>query len=239
MRVDGRNGKVAFLVARLVAQIGTGAGGLAVESAFRCVAGLPLSLAGLDAVVAVVHARVVGDPVEDEELRFRPEVGDVADAARLEVPFRLLRDEARIARVGFPGDRIDDVADEREGLVPGERVHRRGVGMGIHPRMDDPSNPSPSSNTTSVNSARGTVKCCQRPMKSMNFRSTITAFLSCAYPITSFAFGMVVASRAPRGGAHKFCACYRTLDVQAVDRTPRVALYIFVYFALDAPLVNH
>src|SRR6059058_6066203 len=111
--------------------------------------------------------------------------------------------------------------------------------MGIHPRMDDPSNPSPSSNTASVNSARGTVKCCQRPMKSMNFRSTITAFLSCAYPITSFAFGMVVASRAPRGGAHKFCACYRTLDVQAVDRTPRVALYIFVYFALDAPLVNH
>src|SRR3954468_9029536 len=62
--------------------------------------------------------------------------------------------------------------------------------MGIHPRMDDPSKPSPSSNTASVNSASGTVKCCQRPMKSMNFRSTITARLSCAYPITSFAFGM-------------------------------------------------
>src|SRR5581483_10821127 len=64
--------------------------------------------------------------------------------------------------------------------------------IGIQPRIDEPSNPRPSSNTPSVSSASGMVKCCHRPRKSMNFRSTITAFLSCAYPITSFAFGMLV-----------------------------------------------
>ena len=62
--------------------------------------------------------------------------------------------------------------------------------MGAHPRIEDPSNPSPSSKTASVSSAMGMVKCCQRPMKSMNFRSTITAFLSAANPRTSLPFGI-------------------------------------------------
>src|SRR5512132_1555026 len=34
----------------------------------------------------------------------------------------------------------------------------------------------------------GTAKCCQVPMKSMNFRSTISMFLLLAKPRTSFAF---------------------------------------------------
>src|SRR5512140_3354503 len=63
--------------------------------------------------------------------------------------------------------------------------------MGIHPRIDEPSNPRPSSKTASVSSASGMLKCCQSPMKSMNLRSTITAFLSAAYPMTSLALGMV------------------------------------------------
>src|SRR5712664_1199494 len=62
--------------------------------------------------------------------------------------------------------------------------------MGAQPRMEDPSKPSPSSKTASVNSAIGMVKCCQRPTKSMNFRSTITAFLSCASPTTSLPFAI-------------------------------------------------
>src|SRR5229473_1587722 len=62
--------------------------------------------------------------------------------------------------------------------------------MGIQPRIEEPSKPSPSSNTPSVSSAMGMVKCCHRPRKSMNLRSTITAFLSCARPRTSFAFFM-------------------------------------------------
>src|SRR5438067_13223983 len=62
--------------------------------------------------------------------------------------------------------------------------------IGTQPRIEEPSNPRPSSNTPSVNSAIGMVKCCQRPRKSMNFRSTITACLSFANPITSLPFGM-------------------------------------------------
>src|SRR2546430_3896270 len=34
--------------------------------------------------------------------------------------------------------------------------------IGIHPRIEEPSNPSPSSKTASVSSAMGMVKCCQR-----------------------------------------------------------------------------
>src|SRR5260370_5156762 len=62
--------------------------------------------------------------------------------------------------------------------------------MGIQPRIDDPSNPRPSSNTASVSSAMGMVKCCHSPRKSMNFRSTMTACLSFASPMTSFPFGI-------------------------------------------------
>src|SRR5258708_12446357 len=62
--------------------------------------------------------------------------------------------------------------------------------MGIQPRIDDPANPRPSSNTASVSSAMGMVKCCHSPRKSMNFRSTMTACLSFASPMTSFPFGI-------------------------------------------------
>src|SRR5678809_1181662 len=59
--------------------------------------------------------------------------------------------------------------------------------ISAQPRIDDPSKPRPSSNTPSVSSATGTVKCCHIPRKSMNFRSTMTAPRSLAYPSTSFA----------------------------------------------------
>src|ERR1700730_6582891 len=62
--------------------------------------------------------------------------------------------------------------------------------IGAHPRMEEPSNPRPSSKMASLSSAMGMVKCCQRPTKSMNFRSTITAFLSCASPSTSLPFAI-------------------------------------------------
>src|SRR6266542_587639 len=39
--------------------------------------------------------------------------------------------------------------------------------MACQPRIDDPSNPSPSSKTSSESSLSGIVKCCHRPMKSM------------------------------------------------------------------------
>src|SRR6267142_1651251 len=97
--------------------------------------------------------------------------------------------------------------------------------MGIQPRMEEPSKPSPSSNTPSVSSASGTVKCCQRPRKSMNLRSTITAFLSCAYPITSFGFGILVGL--PSSGVAALTGWYsnhvlQMTSVQSMDQTDAI-----------------
>src|SRR5258708_4725748 len=74
--------------------------------------------------------------------------------------------------------------------------------IGAQPRIEEPSKPSPSSKMPSDSSAIGMVKCCQRPMKSMNFRSTMTAFLSLARPSTSFGFAISPPSRRNYG-----CGC--------------------------------
>src|SRR6185503_14722599 len=58
--------------------------------------------------------------------------------------------------------------------------------MDFHPRMDDPSKPKPSVNTSSVNSAMGQLKCCQVPKVSTNFTSTILAPCFLASSITPF-----------------------------------------------------
>src|SRR4029077_13621848 len=47
--------------------------------------------------------------------------------------------------------------------------------MPFHPRMDDPSNPSPSSNVSSSQISIGKEQCCHDPSMSTNFRSTISA----------------------------------------------------------------
>src|SRR6266568_587264 len=54
------------------------------------------------------------------------------------------------------------------------------------PRIDEPSKPIPSANSSSVMSATGIEKCCQRPGMSMKRRSTIFASLSFASLIASF-----------------------------------------------------
>ena len=41
------------------------------------------------------------------------------------------------------------------------------------PTTEEPSKPIPSSNDSSVSVSAGTAKCCQRPGKSMNRRSTV------------------------------------------------------------------
>src|SRR5215510_921755 len=58
--------------------------------------------------------------------------------------------------------------------------------IGCQPRIDDPSNPLPSSNSDSLSSVMGMVKCCHVPRKSRNFRSTQADFFSFANLITSF-----------------------------------------------------
>src|SRR5947207_7821659 len=60
------------------------------------------------------------------------------------------------------------------------------------PRIDEPSKPIPSAKSSSVMSATGMEKCCQRPGMSMKRRSTIFASLSFASLITSFTLMSVV-----------------------------------------------
>src|SRR5262252_4655851 len=63
--------------------------------------------------------------------------------------------------------------------------------IGCQPRIDEPSKPSPSSNTASSISLGGAVKCCQVPKKSLNFKSTITAF--CSFMNLTTSFGVIPA----------------------------------------------
>ena len=57
------------------------------------------------------------------------------------------------------------------------------------PRIEEPSNPSPSSKADSSNALSGSVMCCQRPSRSQNFRSTSCAWDWPAHSIASFAAG--------------------------------------------------
>src|SRR6185369_1952513 len=59
--------------------------------------------------------------------------------------------------------------------------------IGCQPRIDEPSNPSPESKTSSSSSLIGVVKCCHVPRKSRNLKSTATAFWSFASLMASFA----------------------------------------------------
>ncbi len=48
--------------------------------------------------------------------------------------------------------------------------------MPIQPRIDEPSNPRPSSKVPSSSTSTGNEQCCQLPSMSTNFRSTISAW---------------------------------------------------------------
>ena len=54
-----------------------------------------------------------------------------------------------------------------------------------NPRIDEPSNPNPSSKVSSVSWLTGTEKCCMRPGRSQKRRSTISTPSSCASCTTS------------------------------------------------------
>src|SRR5688572_30866267 len=58
--------------------------------------------------------------------------------------------------------------------------------MPCHPRIDEPSKPTPSSNVPSSHVSMGYEQCCQLPRKSMNFRSTISALCFLAYSKNCF-----------------------------------------------------
>src|SRR5436190_23895727 len=60
--------------------------------------------------------------------------------------------------------------------------------MAAQPRIDDASNPNPSSNESSLNSPIGNVRCCQDPGRSVNRVETNLAPCSEAYFNTDLAF---------------------------------------------------
>src|SRR5262249_12710499 len=132
--------EVPLLVARLVAEVPALddlAG--AVVHRVALAAGVPLPLGGVDQVEAGVLVLLVAHLVEDEELGLGTEVGDVANAGRVEIGLGLARDVARVARVVLLRDRVDDVADEAEGGNRREGVHHggRGIGHDEHVRRVD------------------------------------------------------------------------------------------------------
>src|SRR5262249_46026718 len=69
--------------------------------------------------------------------------------------------------------------------------------MACQPRMLDPSKPTPSSKTDSSNASAGMVKCCHKPGKSMNRRSTARTSFSRMRARTSL--GVTVVEPPPDG----------------------------------------
>ena len=104
--------EVALLLAHRVAEPG--------------LARVPVALGRVDRVVRAVRAELVRDLVEDEELALGPEERRVGDAGRDQVLLCAAGDAARVAGVRLAGDRVEDLADERERRRGRERVeHRR------------------------------------------------------------------------------------------------------------------
>src|SRR5574342_1081933 len=64
--------------------------------------------------------------------------------------------------------------------------------IACQPRIEEPSNPRPPSKTASLSSSMGTVKCCQMPRKSLNLRSTNSAFFSLMRSRTCFGVRLAI-----------------------------------------------
>ncbi|VXB37347.1 conserved hypothetical protein [Massilia sp. 9I] len=115
--VDRRDREVAALDGRTVAAV----------AAFDFLVGRPGCFLRVDLDEAARHVDLPADRVEDEEFRFRAEVGGVAQAGRLQVGFGALGDRARVAVVALAVRRFDHVAlHEQRGLFH-ERVEVGGV----------------------------------------------------------------------------------------------------------------
>ncbi len=127
--VDRRNREVAALDARTVAQVAGLVVGVVVGRQFG----------GVELEAGVVRIGLVLDVVEHEELRLRADEDGVADAGGLQVGLGLLGGAARVAVVGFAGDRVEDVADDDHRRLREERVHvhRRRVGHQHHVGLVD------------------------------------------------------------------------------------------------------
>src|SRR5271165_343599 len=117
--VGGRHRKIAFPVARTVAEI------------VRFPARVPAALFGVDEVKAVILALVEADIIKNEKLGLGAELRSVGDAGGRQVDFGLARDVAGIAIVALLGHGIDHVADQHQRGDLGERIEQMKVGVGL------------------------------------------------------------------------------------------------------------
>jgi len=120
LAVDRRHREVAALDRRAVAGVAVGVFLVADIGAFIAV----------DLVHRPVHAGLVADVVEDEELRLGPEIGRVADAGGDEVGLGLLGHRARVAAIGLSGQRLVAVAEDDERGLRREGIEHRGLAVG-------------------------------------------------------------------------------------------------------------
>ncbi len=93
-----------------------------------------------DLAIAAGHVHRPLDRIEDEELRLRAEVRDIAETGRLEVGLGALRERARVALVALAVGRLDHVAGEEQRRLVHERIdaRRRGIGQQQHVGRLDP-----------------------------------------------------------------------------------------------------
>ncbi|MCY1353484.1 hypothetical protein D9M69_398260 [compost metagenome] len=115
--VDRRYREVAALHARTVALV----------AAFDVGVGVPGSLLGVDLEHRAGDVGLELHFVEDEELRLRADEHGVTDTGGLQVFLGALGDVARVALVALHGARLDDVADQDQGRLFGERVEHGGA----------------------------------------------------------------------------------------------------------------
>jgi hypothetical protein len=134
-------------------------------------------------IIAFVRRAAVTHIAEDEEFRLRPEIDGVADAGLLEIGLGAMGDEARIAAVrlavigSYTSPTIASVGTSKIGsmnavLGSSTRIMSDSW-ISLKPRMDEPSNGTPSSNVSADSTWAGMVECCHTPGRSVNRRSTI------------------------------------------------------------------
>ena len=181
--VDRRNREVSLFVARAVTQV-----------RHSIPARVPHALLGVDVVVPLVRVLIEPHRVEDEELGFGPPIGGGGDAGGLEVLLGLERDEAGIAGIRLEGQRVVDVAGERERRHREDRIDEGGrhVGQQQHVALVDglkatdggPVEAQPFPDHRLIQRGRRDQKCCQVPGRSQNFTSTTWIFFSLISSIT-------------------------------------------------------
>ena len=132
--IDGSDGEVTALHGRLVREV----------AADLLAARVPRGLFGVDRDEAAPARDLVAHVVEDIELGLGGEERCVGDARRREVLLGLLRDLARILRIGLTVAGVEDVEHHDERLVLAERVdvRRRDIGDELHVRLVDRGEPA-------------------------------------------------------------------------------------------------